>query len=95
MNVGLQPRADTIKAARRRALRLAKELKYNLEPSQLWPATPEPDDRHPNRWIADTGSGEDLVSPEDVPEWSMNEPIETDDPTILLTANGSIKVGKE
>ena len=94
VNVGRLPRADALRVARRRALSLAKELNYNLEPPQQWPATPAPDDRHPNRWIADTGSGEDLVHPEDVPECSLKQPIETDDPTTLLTANGSIKVGK-
>ncbi len=74
-NVGILPRAHSVMTARRRAVSLARELNYDLAPPQLWAAAPAFGcDRHPNRWIVDTGSGEDLVSHEDVPDWPLDEP---------------------
>ena len=95
---GLKPRDEAIADARRRALELAKELKYDSTSRSGKPAAsalPLPGcDRHPRRWIADTGSGEDIIGPGEVPEASLQNPIECEEAAHLITANGPIKVDK-
>jgi len=84
----LLPRDASLWGARRAALKLAMDLKYDLSPSEIQTATPAPgNDRHPNRWIADTGSGEDLISQSEAPEAALDEPI-------MIPNPGPIKVDK-